>query len=198
MTWWAWILEIAGLILLALAIFYGARNTLRKTPAKPFSLLVAAAAALFAAVSFALLTPTKPPARILVLLGITGLIAGALTVLPARAPFKDGELRPSQGYWYLVAWSSALFVSSVLVVIGPTASRVASCITVFASAGVLCYSTVLYTKYRFGMREGPVTAAPSRPPDLATPSFCRSCGEPVRLADGKASRFCTKCGGELA
>lgn len=196
MTWWAWILEIGGLCLLALAILYGIRNTVRMTPMKPFSLVVSAIAALVAAVSFSLLSPGKPPAWLLALLGVAGLIAGALIVLPARALLKDGELQPSQGYWYLVTWSSALFVSSILVVSGPAASRVASCITVLFSAGVLSYSTVLYARYRVDTSRESVTVTDPRPADRTPPFFCPGCGAPVPGAE-KPKRFCTRCGAEL-
>jgi len=82
--------------------------------------------------------------------------------------------------------------------LGSAASKAASCITVFFSSGVLCYSTVLYARYRLDTKKEPGPAIVSRTAERTPPSFCGSCGAPVRLADGKASRFCTKCGGELA
>jgi hypothetical protein len=147
MTWWAWLLQLAGLALLAFSLWLIVTRARRDRALKPWALLVALLGAIIAALLFVVLSPSKPPAAVLVPLILIGPVVGVGISLAARLELYGKALVSSQGQWYALVWCGFLFIASLLVIAGQTASDIAVAIAVFASLGTAGYVLTLYMRY---------------------------------------------------
>jgi len=147
MPWWGWLLEAAGLAVLAASAAFSILNTVKQKPLAPISYLVSAATSLAAAALFVLLSP-KPPAWAMALSLLAGIVAGIGLSLPARLEPRGKAVVSSHGQLHVAAWSILLLVSSVLVVSGTDAARVAAAIALFASPAMAAYSASLFARIR--------------------------------------------------
>ncbi len=148
MTWWSWLLEIAGITLLGASIVFSMRRARKGAAILPVALAITTASALLAFLLFVFLSPVRPGEDLVTAMILLGLAAGAGACLPAKV-WGQGRIgiSSSQGQWYLVAWSSMMLVSSLLVVMGQGAARAAVALTAFASFGVIAYASVLFLKH---------------------------------------------------
>ena len=147
MTWWSWLLQLAGWALLAFSMWLIFTRARWDKTLKPWALLVALLGAVISALLFAALSPSRPPAAAFVPLILLGPIVGVGIGLAARLELDGGVLVSSQGQWYSLVWCGFLFVASILVIAGETASDVAVAIAVFASLATAGYALTNYLRY---------------------------------------------------
>lgn len=147
MTWWAWILQLAGLAIIVFSICLTFTKARRDSSFKPWSLLVALLGAIVSAVFFAALSPSRPPAAVLVPLILITPLLGVGISFAARIDLDGKTLVSSQGQWYALVWCGFLFLAALLVVAGRTASDVAVAIGVSASLATAGYVITIYLRY---------------------------------------------------
>lgn len=147
MTWWAWLLQLAGWGVLALSMWLVFNKARREKSLRPWALLLAVAGAVVSAVLFIALSPSRPPAGVIVLVALLGAGAGVGISLAARLTPQGKTLVSSQGQWYALVWCGFLFLSSLLVIAGRTASQVAVAIAACASLGAAGYALTIYLRY---------------------------------------------------
>ena len=147
MTWWAWLLQLAGLAFLAFSMWLIFTQARRDRTLKPWTLLVALLGGIVSALLFVLFSPSRPPAAALVPLIVVAPILGVGISLTARLELDGKTILSSQGQWYAMAWCGFLFASSLLIIAGQTASEVAVAIAVFASLGTAGYVLTIYIRY---------------------------------------------------
>lgn len=145
MPWWGWILEIAGVAMLAASIALPILNTIKKKPLTPLSLIISATAAVIVAVLFTILSP-RPPAYVIVLSIIIGLAVGVSLSFLAHLQVKGKLVTSSHGQFHIAMWSFLLLASSILVVCGTGATRASVAIMLLASSGFAGYSGALYVR----------------------------------------------------
>ena len=147
MTWWAWLLQLAGLALLAVSMWLIFTRARKDRLLRPWALLVSVVGAVASALLFVLLSPSRPPAAALVPLIVIAPLLGAGISMLARIELGGKSLYSSQGQWYALVWCGFLFLAALLVIAGPAASEVAVSIAVFASLGTAGYVLTAYLRY---------------------------------------------------
>lgn len=218
MTWWGWILEILGLLLLAFTVVFSVIGTVKGKTMTPVSLLIGAAASLVAATLFTVLSPARPPVYLIVAPVAVGLGVGVGVAFTAKLKVSGKQITSSQGFLHMAVWSFLLMISSVLVIISPGAARASVVIVLFSCLALSGYNSVLYARGMTATAGFLPAGAGLASPVVGTPvekgivqaatadranvglserprrnNFCTHCGNPLE----EGERFCGKCGKEV-
>lgn len=158
MPWWGWLLQVTGLVLLAVSTAFAVFNTAKRRPLAVLSYPITAATSLAAAVIYVLLLP-KPALYAIVLSCSAGLAAGIGISLSARLEVHGKQAFSSHGQLHVAAWSFLLLVSSILAMAGTNTARVSASLALFSSLAVGGYAATVYARSRRGAKS-PARASP--------------------------------------
>jgi hypothetical protein len=153
MTWWSYILELLSLGLLAFTIGLTAFRAGRHPDVKPFSLLAGGGGAVIASFFVVLLSPARPVGAVITVLLLLGAAGGVFLGSRAKFEVRGGGLKSAQGIWYLVVWSSLVFLSSLLLVSGSGLAKAGVSIMLISSLAVAGYTYCLYMRYALSARQ---------------------------------------------
>jgi hypothetical protein len=152
MTWWSYILELLSLGLLAFTIGWTVVRAGRRPDVKPLSLLAGGGGAVVAAFLVVLFSPARPMGAVITVLMLVGAAGGVFLGSRTKFEVRASGLRSPQGIWYLVVWSSLVFLSSLLLVSGSGLAKAGVSIMLISSLAVAGYTYCLYMRYALSVR----------------------------------------------
>lgn len=155
MPWWGWLIGAFGLLILALSTAFTVRKALGRPELPYFAFLISAGSALLAGVLFGLLAPQKPPNYLMALSILFGLAGGAALSFTSRVSASGKMVVSSHSCWYLVAWSSAMLLCSILVMLGSFASKSAVVIAMLACFGTAGYASAVFSRFAWITQNNP-------------------------------------------
>jgi len=83
---------------------------------------------------------------------LVGAAGGVLLGSRAKFEIRASGLKSAQGIWYLVVWSSLVFLSSLLLVSGPGLAKAGVSILLISSLAVGGYTYCIYVRYALSVR----------------------------------------------